>query len=323
MVEDDPGDFDPGGVVGVKFDFAVAVNAEEGVEVCGEFAEGREEFLFDEVAGVVFAEELEESGGAANFLGEGIEFGVDHAGFGFAEGEEGVVKARRVRGADSDDEEMVEDAVEERLRDGNGDVGLEIVGAEIADFLDVAPKSGDGLGFEWTSHEFADADEVVVEIAGPEERDFLNPAVIFADVGNGGFELGEGFETERHALEVEIDGVLIAVDVVIKHAEPFALKGREAHEAKRKGERAVEAVLDEVPGERSDGGGETLGGFVAGPARGNGGDGAGLEKRELIGGEAPFDILGELVMRFDAESEVGDLGELVGGERGGGGFVGS
>jgi len=236
VVEDDPGDFDPGGVVGVKFDFAVAVNAEEGVEVGGEFAEGREEFLFDEVAGVVFAEELKESRSAADFLGEGIEFGVDHAGFGFAEGEEGVVQARRVGGAYGDDEEVVEDAVEKRLRDGDGDVGLEIVGAEITDFLDVAPESGDGLGFEWTSHEFADADEVVVEIAGPEERDFLNPAVIFADVGDGGFELGERFETERHALEVEIDSVLIAVDVVIEHCEPFALERRETHEAERVGE---------------------------------------------------------------------------------------
>ena len=167
MVEDDPGDLDPGGMVGVEFDFAVAVDTEESVEMGGEIAEGREKFLLDEVTGVVLAEELEESGNAANFLGEGIEFGVDHAGFGFAEGEEGIVKARRVRGAYGDDEEMVEDAVEERLRDGDGDVGLEIVGAEIADFLDVAPESGDGFGFEQTSHEFADADEVVVEVAGP------------------------------------------------------------------------------------------------------------------------------------------------------------
>ena len=84
----------------------------------------------------------------------------------------------------------------------------------------------------------------------------------------------------------------------------------------------MEAVLDEVPGERSDGGGETLRGFVAGPARGNGGDGSGLEKEELVGGEAPFDVLGELVVLLDAEGEVGDLGELVGRERGDGGFVG-
>ena len=87
MVENDPGDFDPGGVVGVEFDFAVAVDAEEGVETGGEVAEWRKEFLFDEVAGVVFAEELEESGSAKDFLGEGIEFGVDHSGFGLAESE--------------------------------------------------------------------------------------------------------------------------------------------------------------------------------------------------------------------------------------------
>ena len=322
MVEDDPGDFDPGGVVGVEFDFAVAVDAEKGIEVGGEFAEGREKFLLDEVARVVFAEELEKSGSAEDFLGEGIEFGVDHAGFGFAKGEKRVVQTWRVGGADGDEEEMVEDAVEERLRDGNGDVGLEIVGTEIADFLDVIPESGDGLGFERTRHEFADADEVVIEVARPEHGNFLDPAIVFPDVRDGGFELGEGFETERHALEVEVDGVLIAVDVVVKHSEPLALERREAHEAKRIGEGAMEAVFDEVPGERSDGAGETLGGFVAGPARGNGGDGAGLEEEEFVGGEAPFDVLGELVVLFDAEGEVGDLGELVGREGGGGGFVG-
>jgi hypothetical protein len=141
-------------------------------------------------------------------------------------------------------------------------------------------------------------------------------------VGNGGFEFGKRFETERHALEVEVHGVLIAVDVVIEHAEPFALKGREAHEAKRKGEGAMEAVFDEIPGERSDGDGEAFGGFVAGPARGNGGDRARLEKEELVGGEAPFDVLGELVVLFDAKGEVSDLGELVRGEGGGGRFVG-
>lgn len=172
------------------------------------------------------------------------------------------------------------------------------------------------------SHEFADADEVVIEIAGPEEGDLLNPAIIFANARDRGFELGERFETERDAFKVEIDGVLIAVDVVIEHAEPFALKGREAHEAKREGERAVETVIDEVPSERSDGGGETLGGFVAGPAGRDGGDGAGLEERELVGGEAPLDVLGELVVLFDAECEVGDLGELIRREGGRGGFFG-
>lgn len=208
------------------------------------------------------------------------------------------------------------------MRDGDGDVGLEIVGAEFADFFDVVPENRDGLGFDGLSHEFADADEVMIEIARPEEGDFLDPAVVFADVRDGGFELGERFEAERNAFEVKIDGVLVAVDVVIEHGEPFALEGWEAHEAEGVGEGAVKTFFDEIPGERSDGGGETLGGFVAGPARGNGGDGTGLEKGELIGGEAPLDVLGELVVGFDAEGEVGDLGELVGREGGGGGFGG-
>ena len=105
------------------------------------------------------------------------------------------------------------------------------------------------------SHEFADADEVVIEIAGPQEGKFLDPAIIFAEVGESSFELGEGFEPKRNAVEVELDGVLVAEDVVIVHAEPFAEEGREAHEAKRESEGAVEAVFDEIPGEGRDGGG--------------------------------------------------------------------
>jgi hypothetical protein len=137
-----------------------------------------------------------------------------------------------------------------------------------------------------------------------------------------GFELSEGFEAEGNAVEIKLDGVLVTVDVVVVHAEPFSLKRREAHEAKRKGEGAVEAFIDEIPGEGSDGGGETLGGFVASPARGDGGDGAGLQEEELSVGETPLDVLGEVVVVFNAQGEGSDLGELFGGERTGGGFFG-
>lgn len=102
MVQNDPGNFDPGGMIGVEFDFAMAVDAEEGLEMRGEFAEGREVLLLDEIAGRIIAEELEETGSATNFLGEGVEFSVDHAGLGFTEGEEGVVEAGRVGGADGE-----------------------------------------------------------------------------------------------------------------------------------------------------------------------------------------------------------------------------
>ena len=115
---------------------------------------------------------------------------------------------------------------------------------------------------------------------------------------------------------------MIAVDVVVVHAEPFTLKGREAHKAKREGEGAVETVIDEIPGEGSDGGGETLGGFIAGPARWNGGDGTRLQEEELVVYEAPLDVLGEVIVLFDAKGESRDLGELFGGEGTGGGFLG-
>jgi len=162
----------------------------------------------------------------------------------------------------------------------------------------------------------------LIEIAGPAERKLLNPAIALAEEGESGFELGKRVEGERDALEIEVHGVLIAVDVMVEHAEPFALERRESHKTERVGEGAVEAVFDEVPGERSDGGGETLGGLVAGPARGNGGDGAGLEEEKFARGDAPFDVLREVVVVFDAESERSDLGDLVGGERGGNGFLG-
>ena len=233
VVEDDPGDVDPSRVVGVEFDFAMAVQAEEGVEARGKVAEGRKEFLFDDFAGSVIAEELEERGSAENFFGEGIEFGVDHAGLGFAEGEERIVETGGIGGPDGEDEEMVKDAMKDGLRDGDGDVGLKVVGAEFADFFDVTPEGGNGLGLEGPGHEFADADEVAVEVAGPEEGEFLDPTVIFADLGNGGFDIGERFEAERDAFEVKVDGVLVSVDVVVEHAEPFALERRETHQAER------------------------------------------------------------------------------------------
>ena len=323
VVQDGPGDFEPCGVVGIEFDFAMAVEAEEGVEARGEIAKGRQELLFDDFARRMIAKKLEESGSAENFFGKGVQFGIDHAGFGFAESEQGIVEARSVSGTDGENEEVVENAMEQGLRYGDGDVGLEIVGAEFANFLYVVPEGRDGLRLEGTSHEFANADEIAVEIAGPEEGEFLNPAVIFAHVRDSGFDIGERCEAERDAFEVEIDGVLVTVDVVMEHAEPFALKGREAHEAEGVGEGTMETVLDEIPGKRSDGGGKTFGGFVAGPARRDGGNGAGLQKEEFVAGEAPFDVLWEVVMRVDAEGEIAELGELAGGEGGCGGLVGS
>ena len=158
MVEDDPGDFKPGGMVGVEFDFAMAVDAEEGLEAIGEFAERRKKLLLDDEVGRMLAEKLEKSGSAANFFGERVEFGVDHAGFGFAVREKGIVEEVGVLGADGEGEEIVEQAMEESLGDGDGDVGLEIACADFANFLDVIPESGNGLGFDRTSHEFADAD---------------------------------------------------------------------------------------------------------------------------------------------------------------------
>jgi hypothetical protein len=140
-------------------------------------------------------------------------------------------------------------------------------------------------------------------------------------MGESSFELREGFEAEGNAVEIKLDGVLVAVDVVVVHAEPLAEKGREAHEVKRKSEGAVESVFDEVPGEGSDGGGETFGRFVAGPARGNGSDGAGLQKEQLVVCDAPLDVLREVIVVFDAKGEGGDLGELFGRERTGGGFI--
>lgn len=85
------------------------------------------------------------------------------------------------------------------MSDGDSDVGLEIVGAELANFLDVVPQSRNGLGLKGPGHEFADADEVAIKVAGPEEGEFLDPTVVFADLGNGGFNIGERFETERDA----------------------------------------------------------------------------------------------------------------------------
>jgi len=41
MIEDDPGNLDPGGVISVEFDLAMAMDAQEGVEMCREFSERR------------------------------------------------------------------------------------------------------------------------------------------------------------------------------------------------------------------------------------------------------------------------------------------
>lgn len=116
---------------------------------------------------------------------------------------------------------------------------------------------------------------------------------------------------------------MVAVDVVVEHAEPFALEGWEAHEAEGISEGAVKTVFDEIPSKGSDGGGEAFGGFVASPAGRDGGDGTGLEKEELVGGEAPLDVLGECVVGVDAVGEVGESRELLGSEGGRGGLFGS
>jgi len=187
------------------------------------------------------------------------------------------------------------------LGDGDGNIGLEIARAELADFLDVIPENGDGFGFDGAGQELADADQILIQVARPEEGEFLNPAVVLAEEREGSFEFGKSVEGERNAFEIEIDGVLVAVNVVVKHGEPFALERREAHQTKRVSEGAVETVFNEFPGERCDRGGETLGGFVAGPARGNRRDRAGLEEEELVRSNAPFDVLGEVEVVFDAK----------------------
>jgi len=100
VVQDYPRDFLPRGMVGVEFDFAVAMEAKEGFKVIGEVAERRQKFLFDDEGRGVLAKKLEQGGSAADFFGEGVELGVNHAGFGFAEGEECVVETIGVVGAD-------------------------------------------------------------------------------------------------------------------------------------------------------------------------------------------------------------------------------
>lgn len=76
----------------------------------------------------------------------------------------------------------------------------------------------------------------------------------------------------------------------------------------------MEAAVHKIPGEGSDDIGEALGGLVAGPFWGNGGDGAGLEKDELIIDEPPLDVLGKTVMLLYFLKEVVDCFEIGGGE---------
>ena len=74
-------------------------------------------------------------------------------------------------------------------------------------------------------------------------------------------------------------------------AEPRAGERGESHQPERMIHRAAESPVDEIPGQGGDDVREALGGFVARPARRNGGDRARLQQHEPPAGEPPLDVL--------------------------------
>ena len=133
-------------------------------------------------------------------------------------------------------------------------------------------------------------------------------------------QTGQGFSVAqrdgRQATSVDFHSVLVAVDIAVFEGKPFVVKRGQTHQAEGIVERFVETSFAKLPSKGGDRVGEAFGGFVARPAGGEAGNGAGLQQVEATAGKCPFGVLRKAEISFGAACKFGDLCGLHGGEGG-------
>ena len=131
--------------------------------------------------------------------------------------------------------------------------------AVLVDVENKGPDTGQVFFVERFGHKLADLQEVVIQIARPEDRQLLHPTVLLPQPRNQHFRIGQGLYGERRALEVKFHRVLISVDIVAVHSKPLSVERRKTHQPKGVVKRAVKTAFHKVPRQRSDGIGKTFG----------------------------------------------------------------
>ena len=167
---------------------------------------------------------------------------VDGTGFGFDDADE-AVEGVLGSGGVKQVKDVTQDAVEQGLRERDGDVRQEVGGAEVVNVLQDAPAFGEGFAGVVDGVVAAKFEQVVVKVVHPAGRQFADPGVARKTaVFDEGVEAGGVAQRcKRQASGIDAHGVLVAVDVAVFFAEPRVIQRRQPHQREGVIKRLVEA----------------------------------------------------------------------------------
>ena len=310
IIEHHPRCVGPGRLVGVEVRLAMPVIRQEFFKPRMEFRKARERIRRDDAARIAAIEHRRHARRRADLPRHFEQLLVDLPGLRLAPREQSVEKSARFLLADRERDQPQQDAAGDALHDGDGDVRPEVARAVVHHFAHMAPELCLVHRVQRRVRKFAEPDEISVEVAHPQHGQLLHPVELLADARNLRQQVVEICEDKRRARTVKRHRILVPVDVVAETGEPLSAERRVVHEPEGIRERLVKAALHKVPCQRRDDVWKTLGGFVARPARRNGGDGARLQEPQLAAGEAPLDVLRKPVVALDAQEQIRELAEL-------------
>ena len=152
---------------------------------------------------------------------------VDGTGFGLNDADE-AVEGVLGSGGVKQVKDVTQDAVEQGLRERDGDVWQEVGGTEVVNVLQDAPAFGEGLAGVVNGVVAAKFEQVVVKVIHPAGRQFADPGVVReAAAFDEGIEAGGVAQRcKRQASGIDAHGVLVAVDVAVFFAEPRVVQRR-------------------------------------------------------------------------------------------------
>ena len=166
----------------------------------------------------------------ADVLGHFKQFFVDDASLRLAIGHEAVEELARV-GAQDQLQQPMQQVMQRGVRDGDGNVRLEILCALAVHAQHEIPHTLHILLIKRFSQELADLDQVVVQFTQPDHRQLLHPAKLLAQARNDGLQLLKGRDHEWRTTQVKINRVLVTVNVMIVPAKPFSVERRKTHQS--------------------------------------------------------------------------------------------
>ncbi len=196
-------------------------------------------------------------------LRELVQLAIDHGRLRFTAGHQPIEDLQRALAPHGHRHQAVERAVQERLGNGDGDVGQKVLGRRLLDVENVPPKLHGREAFQPYGRKAARAEQEAIQIPRPSHGQVGHPGISLAQQGDFLLQLFERPGSHRPVGRQQLHGVLIAVDVMMERLEPVFFEGRQAHQVQRMGQGFPEHGAEEVPGEGRHRIRESLGRLVA------------------------------------------------------------